>query len=112
MAIISGSSLKAEGWEVFYKDGKVLNSLNDVWKIIPRDGILGMIIWHEYHVPGCRKKTILGGLDYYIYIDVNNWGNTNDFKLVEKLDYKRGVWTTDKQMAEIDKLIFEKLDIG
>ena len=112
MAIILDPPLKAGGWEVFYKDGSILNSLEHNWQDIPQDDVLGVIIWHEYHVPGCRKKTLVGGLDYYIYVNEGYWGNTNDLSLVKDLNYKRGIWTTDEQMAEVDKLMFEKLDIG
>lgn len=110
--IIQNPSLVAEGWEIFYKDDTIISSLDSAWEDAPSEDILGVIIWHEYHVEGCRKKTMVGGHDYYLYVNQNYWGNTDDFELVKDLVYKKGIWTTDKQMEAVQKVMFEKLDIG
>lgn len=112
MAIIINPDLEAEGWEVFYQDGSVLSSLENEWNDIPQDDVLGVIIWHEYHTEGCRKKTFMFGLDYYLYVSPSHWGNTNDLAEVSEYTYKKGIWTTDEHMEEIQKIMFEKLDIG
>jgi hypothetical protein len=112
MAIIINPSLVAEGWEVFYKDDSVLSSLDNKWADIPQDDVLGIIVWHEYHTEGCRKKTFMFGLDYYLYVNASHWGNTNNLEEVSEHIYKKGVWTTDEHMKSVQTIMFEKLDIG
>ena len=112
MLINGVTTLFAEGWEVFYKNGNVFSSLSCNWEDIPQDGVLSVIIWHEYHVPDVRKKTILSGHDYYFYKTKDNWGCTNDYDTARIYDFKKGVWATDAHMEEIQRTVFEKLDNG
>lgn len=103
-------NLPAEGWEVFYENDHY-SSLNSEWVDLP-DGVLIVIIWHGYHIPGVRKKTIMSGQDYYYFHDSETWGATNDFSLVKDLPFKRGIWVTDEKMEDTQRFVFEKLDNG
>ncbi|MBN2012845.1 hypothetical protein JW960_26180 [candidate division KSB1 bacterium] len=102
--------LPARGWEIYYNDGRIFNSKTAKWRDLPVDGVLIVLIWHDYHVPGCRQKDILVGLDYYYYSNVNNWGATNNYDDVRRKNFKRGVWTDDLLMSETYRKAFEKRD--
>jgi hypothetical protein len=112
MLINNINKLPAQGWEVFYKDGKIFSSLFCDWVDIPQNGVLVVVIWHGYHVPGARKKTMMSGHDYYYYKDKTEWGCTNHYEKAKAYEFKRGVWTIDEHMEEIHRLAFEKLDNG
>ena len=103
-------NLPATGWEVFYNNGKTYSSKQRAWEDIPMDGVVVVLMWHDYHVPLCRQKTILTGSDYYYYVTPELWGCTNDYGIVKGKDYKRGVWIENERMEEIYRTAFEKLD--
>lgn len=103
-------NLPALGWEIFYADGNRLSSRNHEWKDVPGDNVVVVVIWHDYHIPGVRQKTMLVGSDYYYYEDENNWGTSNKHSEIKNKKFKRGIWVTDGQFDEIYREAFEKLD--
>ena len=103
-------NLPAKGWEIYYADGSVLSHKNSSWDEIPKNNVVIIIIWHDYHIPGVRQKDLLVGRDYYYYDDPDSWGCTDDFELVKDKEFKRGVWIEDELMESIFRVAFEKLD--
>lgn len=103
-------NLPATGWEIYYANGEVYDSKTSTWKDAPKDGVLIIIIWHDYHIPNVRQKTIMAGADYYYYRDENNWGVSQNYDEIKDFDFKRGVWTTDEEFETIHRVAFEKLD--
>lgn len=106
-----GEARPAYAWEIIYSDGSVYTSFTHKWKDIPLDGVLILIIWHEYFAPGLRYKSISAGNDYFLYESPEVWGSSNDYADVEGKDFKRGVWVMDLKMSEVYRLAFEKADL-
>jgi hypothetical protein len=106
----TGISLPCLMWEIYYKAGHIITSKDMPWAEAPADDVLGVIWWHGLHMKGVRKKTFSHGKDYYIYENRNLWGDTDNYDEVKEYKYKRGVWTTDEHMAQVHRIIFEKLN--
>lgn len=102
--------LKAEGWELFYSNGKSISSKDMPWEDAPIDNVLVLVIWHRHFDETMRYKTLFTGRNYFYYFSETEWGDTNDFELVRDKPFKRGIWVLDDDMEEIHRMAYEKLD--
>jgi len=114
MLVTIGNLLPITGWDAYRVDaGNVVkyssktNGMN--WRKVPRNNILIIVLWHEYHLPGLQKKTIVCGDDYYVFSETVV-GSTNDFNLIKLLDYATGIWTTDEQFNTLYQQVFQQLE--
>jgi hypothetical protein len=100
------------GWDAWLLESGVAVKYSSTqpgvtWSTLPRSGMLILVLWHEFHLPGLQKKTIVVGQDYYVFTpDVV--GSTDDYSEVEGLDYIMGVWTTDALFNTLYRQVFEQ----
>ncbi len=103
--------MKVIGWRAWYADGAVFDNAKTEWDDLPADGVITIVVYFDQPAPsGAPLRRILDSSDWYFRApDGGDWiyGHNNDDPEETKRRYpgaslKRGRWTTDCRIKEIE----------
>ena len=108
-------NFKVKSFKIWYKGGKKWSSVSDGrWDFAPDDGVIGIMVYFEDHVPPGQGKErnsrqYYSGGDIYFSDGDQLFGYNRDDMLVNEKRYpqctfKRGVWVSVEEYHEVNQM--------